>query len=522
MSDTERENLNKNRLANSERRIIAKRNDTGCDFYLPDYMGDIKRIIHYSAAVLPAGQYVNEDEISLSGVVAYSVIYLDGENRLQEATFTSDFELTCATHENFVNATSKSEISSLAVRAAGARKISAKASVSTDVYILEEFAVPPIDFGIPLEMKTRNIKIHAPEYLETKEMEYAERGRLLCGIGAEEVETVMSFGKARVTDTKCEGDKIKLCCEMNVGCLVRALGEEYIRIDKLIPTEVYLDCENLRDSCDISAEARLTSISVSVTNDVNEDGEAGASVVFNTVCEYTARLDANDEYEVITDAFAAGRRCEYTYKELEFDEHLYTVASRHREDLKLKCDKNGDAAPNEVLYSDVKARQTSMKLEGTDALVEGELFVTLICLNENGAGYTTLKETYPFSIKQRIDVHSGADLECRIDVGELEINVSDKIEMSAEICLTVTARKKCKLSVLCEVKEKPAERDSSSQSCFVAYYPKEKDTLWEVAKRYGVSVNEIAIANDLNVATLADRSNENLLSGVKMLLIKPN
>lgn len=521
MSDLERESKREERKTRSERRIIAKRTDTGCDFYLPDYMGDIKRIIHYCASVLPAGQYESDGGVSFSGVVAYSVIYLDGENRLQEAAFTSDFELNCQVGEGFIKASSKNDISALAVRAAGARKISAKASVSTEAYVIEEVAIPPLDYGVSLEKRTRNIKIHTPEYAEPTEVEYAERGRLLAGIGAEEVETVMSFGKARVTDAKLEEGKIRLSCEINAGCLVRVLGEEYVRIDKLIPTEVILDCPDGFMESDISAEARLTSISIGVSNDVNEEGEAGASVVFNVVCEYSARLDTNEEYEVITDAFATGKRCEYTYKELDFDEHLYTSTSKHTEIMKLGKEANGaQSLPEEVLFSDVKARQTSMKLEGTDALVEGELAVTLICLNENGAGYTTLKETYPFAVKQRVDLKGGADIECAIDVGVLDVNIVENIEMSVDVFLTVTARRRCKLTALCDVREKPPLGDEASENCFVAYYPKDKDTLWEVAKRYGVPVNEIAITNELSVSTSADSMNENLLVGVKMLLIK--
>ena len=182
MSDLERESKREERKARSERRIIAKRTDTGCDFYLPDYMGDIKRIIHYCASVLPAGQYESDGSVSFSGVVAYSVIYLDGENRLQEAAFTSDFELNCQVGEGFIKASSKNDISALAVRAAGARKISAKASVSTEAYVIEEVAIPPLDYGVSLEKRTRNIKIHTPEYAEPCEVEYAERGRLLAGV----------------------------------------------------------------------------------------------------------------------------------------------------------------------------------------------------------------------------------------------------------------------------------------------------------------------------------------------------
>ena len=66
--------------------------ESTAEYVLPDYLGDVRKILFTSASVRPAGKLVGGDRVECSGIVAYNMIYLDAEDNLSSAEFTSDFD----------------------------------------------------------------------------------------------------------------------------------------------------------------------------------------------------------------------------------------------------------------------------------------------------------------------------------------------------------------------------------------------------------------------------------------------
>ena len=117
------------------RHIGGIRAETGVDMILPDYMGDIKRIISIKAVAEPAGGFESDSEIEFSGTVEYKVIYLDCDGAITEASMSSDYEFSVKLPDGYCNSFDLIEVLSQSVRAAGPRKLSAKAVVGADVFM---------------------------------------------------------------------------------------------------------------------------------------------------------------------------------------------------------------------------------------------------------------------------------------------------------------------------------------------------------------------------------------------------
>ena len=66
--------------------------ESQADYALPDYLGDVRKILFTEAALRPSGRFAGGDEVEFSGVVVYNVVYLDAENNLSSAEFTSDYD----------------------------------------------------------------------------------------------------------------------------------------------------------------------------------------------------------------------------------------------------------------------------------------------------------------------------------------------------------------------------------------------------------------------------------------------
>ena len=77
---------------------IIKKNFSGenqtevvCEYTLPDYFPDIKRILHVFSDVRKTGMYVSDDKIEYEGCVNCSVLYRGEDKSLQCAEFKAEF-----------------------------------------------------------------------------------------------------------------------------------------------------------------------------------------------------------------------------------------------------------------------------------------------------------------------------------------------------------------------------------------------------------------------------------------------
>ena len=74
--------------------------ETAAEHVLPDYQGDIKKVLSSTATVIPAGKFISGTEAQLSGSVAYDILYADAQGQLTSAQFSSDYELSVPVSED--------------------------------------------------------------------------------------------------------------------------------------------------------------------------------------------------------------------------------------------------------------------------------------------------------------------------------------------------------------------------------------------------------------------------------------
>ena len=84
-------------MQNTKNTIYTVRSDTGIshevseEFSIPDYMPEVRQIISCSASVIPDGKFTDGTELTLSGITAYSVLYVGDDGELSSASLNSDY-----------------------------------------------------------------------------------------------------------------------------------------------------------------------------------------------------------------------------------------------------------------------------------------------------------------------------------------------------------------------------------------------------------------------------------------------
>ena len=69
--------------------------ESGCEYLMPDYLPDVRKILMTDAQIRPAGKFTDGDGTEFPGIVTYNVIYLDHEGEIASASFTSEYDLRC-------------------------------------------------------------------------------------------------------------------------------------------------------------------------------------------------------------------------------------------------------------------------------------------------------------------------------------------------------------------------------------------------------------------------------------------
>ena len=133
--------------------------ETGADYSLPDYNGDVRKILFTEAKVRPSGSFENGENIDFSGIIVYNLVYSDSENRINSVSFTSDYDQSVKCAEGSEPICVDTVVSGFSVRLLGPRKLSAKATLNSKVLLArkESQSVDGSAFDGPMAPEAENV-----------------------------------------------------------------------------------------------------------------------------------------------------------------------------------------------------------------------------------------------------------------------------------------------------------------------------------------------------------------------------
>jgi hypothetical protein len=477
-------------------------------------MGDIKRILSYKASAMTLGSFDGDGETAFSGTVEYKVLYLDSDGAPTEAVFSSDYEYKIKVSEDFAGSIDIPEISALSVRAAGPRKLSARATVSSDVFVKTEHSAESI--GIPTEavLKKRRITPMLFDRLESKEVELAE-GVKLEGVGAEEIEVISSCGEAVVEDCFFTGGAATLKGTINAYAILRLGDNTYTRVEKSIPFEVDVECAATAGK--ILPVCCITSLTVNVNNDDGDD--VCSAVVFSVITELGGAVIYSDEQQIAEDGFIPGAICDNVYEKVTYLESV--LCDVVNTPLSFEFDKREFAEGNiiEILSAEPSLKINSETVSDGRIITDGEICFNILSVCGEGDDLSCVTLTHKFETKEKIQ---NTPWDALKKITRRRINSTKVTFDTGKIyvkCNLVSEYQLLCNKEACLLKELRNKIEKKSEGATVrVYYPEESDSLWSVAKRYGVSPEKLSSDNGIASPTLASEEGWGL-GDAEMLVI---
>ena len=514
--ETEREYL-------CERGVNSLYSESTGDYTLPDYNTDVKRVIMTRAEALGAGCFVNGDDLEMTGVVNYEVIYLDADNELTSCSFSTDYAMAVKCHGDMnVGNEVNTRVGSYSVRLTGPRRFSVKAQLVSDVNITERDSLTVLgntfDEGEP-EMKCGKIKIAHRAYSGTQEREYVEQLATVDGVIADDLTVIYSDAIPSVGATYKEGGAL-LDGIIKVRSLIMRDGELPELYTKDISFSEEVAIEGIGADMDISPDVKITSLKVSV--DPTDDGVV---ILANPIVEYSASAIGNTEHSVILDCYLTDRAVINDYEDLSYREHL--SAFRFCDNIEQSVTKTEAPAENirEILLPAASLKIEEITGSGENAKIKGIIrFSGVACeINEAGElGFASFKYDLPFEKNVNSSCHlpDGARFTCKGGVTDCAVRVTaETVELMAHVDFTVFACKEGRILRL----SSSSCADEPYPECgavVVVYYPDSSETLFDVGRKFHTKTLGIAADNSLTEEVFAAEGASLSSLGVKKLIIR--
>lgn len=495
--------------------------DTGREYVLPDYLGEIRKILSVGAEIRPAAKYSAGQSTEASGIVVYDVIYTDADGALSAASFTSDYDLVLAHQSEDADSLHlDSRIVSFSVRPAGPRKLSAKATVAAAETLSYHEDVYPrgtaFSNGHEPEVLEKEIRTFLATESENVERELAECIVRLDGATQDEVSVIFSHAEAECESVSVTDGEAAVKGCVTVYAIINNEEDTPYTVSHKIPFSENIPYPDTSEG----AATGLVSVS-SLSCAVSADDE-GCEVVANIILDIAVRCLGNESATVITDAYLCDSDTENTYTDFSYTELVFARRDKIAHTAKISRSDEALIGLDEPLILFGTARVGCTPSEN-ELSVSGTVKYTGVAtaVSESGErSYMPLKLEVPLdeTLALSTPLSDSQKIEVRASVIKPTVSFDPEwIYISSTIDVSAVALEDKKVSVLesSEAKDGPLEERGATVT---VYYPEPADTLFSVAKAHRTKVLKLARDNALTESVVAGGGG-GALAGVKRLII---
>ena len=476
------------------------------EFNVPDARPDVGRMIQKKGSVQIRKVNVSDDRVMLSGEIQFCLLYVaDDENR-GISSLEGQLPIEETMRLDGVRDGDKIrlnwDVEDLAIRLIHPRKLNIQAMVSfvADVQEQKTLLLPVGAEGadsMSFYMKEKNILgicVHRKDTLRLRE-------EIVLPANKQDVEKILWQDiQVRGLKLRCGEGEILYKGEMFVFLLYA--GEDPSSppewIEEIVPVSGSLDCEKCETDMLPNIEVRMAQSQITVKPDANGEERM---LTAEAVMDVDLRLEKERHFSILMDAYDPTRECTPVSRE-EAAEYLMI-----KNEAKCRIgdrQSTGEAQGKilQVCHSDGSVRVDECRIVPGGLEEEGILQVRILYIvSDDNMPFYAMEAVMPFL--QRIEVpgmHEQVRYELHTDLEQLSTTMADshEIEIKATINCSALVLGRQTLELLQDIRIKPLDpakiRDLPGIVC-CRIQP--GDTLWELAKKYYTTVEDIRMLNGL-------------------------
>lgn len=467
------------------------------DFTLPDYCPDISKIFKCKSVARISSKSLNDKSITVDGSVCITLLYCDKENNLcsfeYQYPFNKVMEIDLDTKG--CNIAVNAKIDYINCRAVTSRKVDIHGAVTIGIRLFCRKSCCIISDIDDKTIETR--RMTAPS---TSPMGYAEKYVIV------EEEIALSNGSApinrilrydafpTVTDCKVISDKIMTKGEMAVTVIYCAENSPSPQILKtVVPFSQILDMQGVTDECECETKSSLAFLDIKPKT--NMSGECKS---FSMSAKLLLCVDAfcQNDVPIICDAFSRKYEADFKKEKITFTKMCESLKDRFH--FKQNITLNEGVYSVLDLWCDIQSQ--SVKFTDDKMQICGTLIVGIVNISENGET-CYIEKAVDFEHNHQLQCDT-VNLECQPEISIIScgytINSPTNLEIRADMAINAAVLEKTGMEILTDMTVSNDKLKPKTRNCSLTiYFVSSDESVWDIARIYNSSVDEIIKINNL-------------------------
>lgn len=465
------------------------------EIYLSPSKPDIEKILWTDGLVEILTLKLGKDNLMISGVVKFKVIYksVDEENNIHtmegNADFKEEIEILGITEK--MSASVKTNIEYIEETILDERKLSLRALVSIDAKVEEVNSLEIIkEIKDQETLETLKEKIKYKE-IYGRETSYAIVKELL--EVDEENPAIEEILKLTVKPFEDEVAVVEDRIIISGNLIVKVIyyGEGKIgTLEKELGFNHFLEIPGAISESNAELDLEVVEGVYEILE--NEDGELKI-IDFETKLKISGSAYSENQKDLIVDAYSTKEQITIKMEEINLIENIKTLD--YKEDIIKEIEIEGI---EEIYNLDGHTTIIDSKFVDDELVVEGILGLQMIYLEDKTEEINTFKDEIPYKFYLSMEekqIDPKIDLDGIIESLNGTIN-NGRVIISANIKHKININRNRVLNVLNGIEETGELIDKKNRPSITIYIVQTNDTLWDIAKRYNTTLEEIQNANE--------------------------
>lgn len=463
---------------------------------LPDYCGDIRRILRCSVETGISSAFIKGDKIGATGGIILRLIYVNDEDKID--CFETQLDLDVSTESKnlpdnaLLLASAKTDY--VNCRAMSQRSVSVSGSVTVNFSLLSDSEAEFISGCDSMGVQVKKTSFKARNYVcqGVKNFDLSETVSL--------ESNYPDIGKVIFTDAYCTVDSKKtvtgkMLIKGEMVCTVVYCSEKgdnkLCNITHKMPISQIIDLAGLQEKTESNLKLKISRLIVNPKAD-----SSGQKRLFEIAAKLTAFAECSEikEFEGVLDCYSTDYEAEHKCESFELCVPMLEI----KENKTLSKAYELQKGIKEICHIRAEETETKLQFEKDKAKVIFNSLLTIIYLNEKGVP-SYAEKSFDCELQYKVAEGEMFGGEAEGKVKNITWNITDKntVSVSAEIIFEGEICRKTKIKLCTDISLNENAAKKESDCALVLYYPQKGEDLWSIAKKYNTTIKMLEEENEL-------------------------
>jgi hypothetical protein len=482
------------------------------DLYLNQTEADVERILWTDGKIEILNSKIIRDKILVNGLVKFKVAYRSTEEKQNihlleiNRDFREEIEIEGITEE--MSGEVKAKLEYIEGEVIDERKLSLRALVKLmgkveEINLVEVIKDIKEVQGLQIlreKIQYNNIKGKEESYGFVREaFEINEEDP-----GIEEILKIQI--QAYEKETSISQDRIMVSGTIETSIIYYG-GDKLNSIKREFPFTHFLEVDNIDgdSKCHIDMEV------VDGQYELRENLEGDFKIVdLEIKVKVLAKIYSIEEKEVIVDLYSTNKVINLQGEEIVIMESIQDIVDKENisKELNIRDIK-------EIYAVDGYASIIDNQYVEDKIIIEGLIDLNIYYLKEDVEEISTMHEEIPFKSYLTIEeaIHNPIiNVDTKLE--ELKYSLRDNVlKIDGNVKNHISINKESRIEIISEIEETEINIDKKNRPSITIYMVQKEDKLWDIAKRYNTTMEEIILTNDISTPS-------SLMPGEKIIIEK--